>query len=190
MADVDPMHAAKTSPLLPRANSRDLSTAASKAEGAQIIAPPDRAIIHLKSWATVPIQPSLTPPGFGGDHRVLNLSPGEWLAVSETLPNSKLTEALDRHLQNDTIAITDISNGLKTLRVEGPAARELLSRGCGLDLHPERFPPGRCTRTRFAQLSVVIHCVDAKPRFDLYVGRSFLPWLKSWLTDAAAGLAN
>jgi sarcosine oxidase, subunit gamma len=169
---------------------RDLSLAFPKGEGIQIIAPPDRAIVHLKSWSLEPGPPSLVPPGLGGDLRVLNLGPGEWLAVSDVLQSPKLKESLDRHLNSDSIAATDISNGLKALRVEGPAARELLARGCGLDLDPEHFPAGRCTRTRFAQLAVVVHCLDAKPRFDLYAGRSFLPWLKSWLVDAAHGMAR
>lgn len=55
----------------------------------------------------------------------------------------------------------------------------------GLDLHPEHFPADRCTRTRFAQLPAIVHCTDPKPRFDLYVGRSYFAYLQSWLSDAA-----
>jgi sarcosine oxidase subunit gamma len=159
-------------------------------EPVQITVPADRAIVHLKSWDVSPIHPSLTPPGLGGDLRVLNLGPGEWLAVSEVLPSPKLKEALDRQLKDDSIAVIDISNGLKVLRVEGSQTRDLLARACCLDLHPEHFAAGRSTRTRLAQLSVVVHCFDSKPRFDLYVGRSYFGYLKSWLTDAAVGLTD
>jgi len=159
-------------------------------EPLQITMPADRAVMHLKSWSGAPTQLSLTTSSLDGEPRLLNLGPGEWLAVSEILPTPKFKDTLDRHLKDDSIAVTDISNGLKVLRVEGLQTRDLLARACCLDLHPEYFPVGRCARTRLAQLSVLVHCFDSKPRFDLYVGRSYLGYLRSWLTDAAVGLTD
>jgi sarcosine oxidase, subunit gamma len=156
-------------------------------EPPQITLATNRAMVHLKSWATEPGLPILVPARPGDDLRVLNLGPSEWLVVSDVLSSPRLKESLDRHLKDDSFAATDVSNGLKTLRIEGATARELLVRGCGVDLRPERFPAGRCTRTRFAQLLVVIHCLDPKSRFDLYVGRSYLAYLKSWLLDTTLG---
>jgi sarcosine oxidase, subunit gamma len=144
-----------------------------------------RAVVHLKCWLPEPTLPSLIPAGLGGEIRVLNIGPGEWYVVSDRLDGPALHERLARYLKEDDIAAADLTCGLKALRVEGPAARELLTRGCGLDLHPEQFPAGRCTRTRFAQLPIIVHCPDARARFDLYVGRSYLAYLQSWLTDAA-----
>jgi sarcosine oxidase subunit gamma len=72
------------------------------------------------------------------------------------------------------------------LRVQRPDARELLSKGCGLDLHPRFFAPDQCARTRFAQIPVVIDCLNGPSRFELYVARSHLSYLHSWLVDAAA----
>jgi sarcosine oxidase subunit gamma len=69
--------------------------------------------------------------------------------------------------------------------VRGSAARELLSKGCGLDLHPESFPAGHCARARFAQIPVVIECLEEPPRFEMTVARSYLQYLQSWLEDAA-----
>ena len=145
----------------------------------------ERAIVHLKSWVPEPVLPSLVPASLGGDFRVLRVGPGEWLAVSGLLRGDVLRERLDHYLRGDSVAVLDWSCALKVLRVEGPVARELLVRGCGLDLHPEQFPVGRCTRTRFAQLPVLIHCTETKPGFDLYVGRSYFAWLKTWVEDAA-----
>jgi sarcosine oxidase subunit gamma len=144
-----------------------------------------RAVVHLKRWSPEPTLPSLLPAGLGGEIRVLNVGPGEWYVVSDRLDGPTLHERLARYLKDDDIAAADVTCGLKALRIEGPAARKLLTRGCGLDLHPEYFPTGRCTRTRFAQLPVIVHCPDAGPRFDLYVGRSYLAYLQSWLADAA-----
>ncbi len=58
--------------------------------------------------------------------------------------------------------------------------------GCGLALHPRAIPAGRCTRIRFAQLAVDVHCTDLKASFDLYVVRSSIKYLHARLLDAAA----
>jgi len=125
------------------------------------------------------------PPGLGGQVRLLDVGPAEWLVVSDILDAPTLQNSLDRHLKSSSLVAVDVSCGLKALRVEGGDARELLSKGCGLDLHPHSFPAGRVTRTRFAQLAVILDCIDPAPRFDLYVGRSYVAYLESWLTDAA-----
>jgi sarcosine oxidase subunit gamma len=118
--------------------------------------------------------------------RLLRLGPGEWLAISDAIAGPTLEDRLRRHVGGQNIAAVDLSCALKALRVDGLAARELLAKGCGLDLHPNFFPAGRATRTRLAQLAVIVDCVDPTSRFDLYVGRSYLTWLRSWLVDASA----
>jgi sarcosine oxidase subunit gamma len=114
------------------------------------------------------------------------LGPGEWLLISDTLAARTLREhALKLHQQG--IAAVGPSPGLAALLLEGPVARDVLTQACGLDLHPVSFPLGTCTRTRLAQLPIIIDYVDTKPRFDLYVGRSYRSYLCSWLRDAALG---
>ena len=144
-----------------------------------------RAVVRVKSWGADLVSSSLVPPGLGGDVQVLGFSPLEWFLVSDAIDGPKLHERVTQHLGQESTAVVDLSCGLKALCLRGPATRELLSKGCGLDLHPEIFPAGRCTRTRLAQLSVIVHCSDPVPRFDLYVGRSYHAWLCAWLADAA-----
>jgi hypothetical protein len=38
---------------------------------------------------------------------------------------------------------------------------------------------------RFAQIPVIIDCLDEPPRFELTVARSYLQYLRFWLTYAA-----
>jgi sarcosine oxidase subunit gamma len=146
----------------------------------------NRAAVHLKSWVSKPRTGSFVPPDLKGHLSVLTFSPREWIVVSDRVKGGELREHLVRHLDGDGIAVVDLSSGLKALRLEGPESREVLSKGCGLDLHPRVFPPGRCTRTRLAQLAVILDCNSSAPRFDLYVGRSYFSWLHAWLKDAAA----
>lgn len=143
-----------------------------------------RGIVRLQSWATgEPVHPALVPPGLGGQVRILALSPYEWFAVSDTLDGPQLHERLRHYTADQDIAAVDLTCGVKVLRIQGVGVRELLSQGCGLDLHPTAFPAGRTTRTRFAQLSVVIDCFDPTPRFDLYVNRSSITYLRDWMQD-------
>jgi sarcosine oxidase subunit gamma len=134
-----------------------------------------------------PTVPTVTAvPDVPAGCRLLTMGPTEWLLISDTLAASTLREhALN--LRHQGIAAVGLSPGLAALRLEGPAARDMLTQGCGLDLHPASFPMGTCTRTRLAQLPVIIDYVQTKPRFDLYVGRSYRSYLCSWLHDAALG---
>ena len=74
-------------------------------------------------------------------------------------------------------AITDVTDGRVAFRLAGPSAREVLAKGCPLDLHPRAFAPGRCAQSLLAKASVLIHLVDDGPErgpsFDVYVARSF-----------------
>ena len=159
---------------------------------ALILAPIDsRAIVHLKSWLPAPPPALREPtvpaaPGVPTACRLLTIGPTEWLLISDTLAAHTLREhALKLHQQG--IAAVGPSPGLAALLLEGPLARDILTQGCGLDLHPASFPLGTCTRTRLAQLPVIIDYVDLKPRFELYVGRSYSSYLCSWLNDAVEG---
>lgn len=145
----------------------------------------ERAVVQLKSWASDPGRALPMPPDPPAEMRMLTLGPTEWLAVCDRIDASQLRDRLGHYLAGRGTAV-ELSCGIKALRIEGVLARELLAKGCGLDLHAQRFPAGRATRTRFAQLAVIVDCVDPSPRFELYVGRSYLSWLKSWLEDAAA----
>jgi sarcosine oxidase subunit gamma len=147
-----------------------------------------RAVVCLKPWSLKQLSSSLVPPGLGGEVRVLSFSSQEWLMVSERIAGPKLREQLERHVGGEGIAAVDLSCAIKVLRVEGPAVSEVLAKSCGLDLDPRRFPAGRCTRTRLAQLAVVVDCIQPSSCFDLYVGRSHITYLHTWLVDAATGL--
>ncbi len=120
-----------------------------------------------------------------GPMRALCVGPGEWLIVSRVHTPSNLREYLEPHLHEHGLALVDLTDGLAWLEVRGVAARDLLSKGCGLDLHPRTFPPGQCARTRFAQIPLVMACVEEPSRFELAVARSYLHYLQCWLNDAA-----
>jgi sarcosine oxidase subunit gamma len=136
-----------------------------------------RSVWQLKTWLRAPLAVGEISAAFGG--LALGIGPQEWLVVGDA-------HQLGREpIARDVIAV-DITDAFAVLEVQGDSARELLSRGCGLDLHPRMFRVGQCARTRFAQIPVVLTCVDHSHRFELYVARSYASYLRSWLVDAAS----
>lgn len=117
--------------------------------------------------------------------RILCLAPGDWLIVSREHAAASLRQRLEPALASQGVALVDVTDALPSLEVHGPFARDLLAKGCGLDMHRHSFVAGRGTRTRFAHIPVVIECLDDSPRFELSVARSYFDYLHAWLKDAA-----
>lgn len=155
-----------------------------------------RAVLQIRSWLPehrsgersvtfggreLPREVGVTVPG---SVRVLCVAPGEWLLVSdEQTPSSIAERAAD--LANQGAVLIDATDGVGVLSVRGALARDVLSKGCGLDLRPQTFPVGRCARTRFAQMPVIVDHTDDAPGFRLYVAPSYLRYLADWIEDAA-----
>jgi sarcosine oxidase subunit gamma len=73
--------------------------------------------------------------------------------------------------------------------VTGPKAREVLAKGCPIDLHPRAFAAGTCAQTLVSRVGAIIHRTDEGaanelPRFELHVLRSFADYLWRFLEDA------
>lgn len=151
--------------------------------------------VHLKSWlpehrrGTDPITlaglswPRHVGATLSGSMDILCLAPGEWLLLANK-HSADVKAQLQLALRQQGVALADWSAGFVTFRVEGRMVRSLLAKGCGLDLDRHAFPQGRCARTRFAQIPVVLHCLD-ETLFDLLVAGSYSDYLQEWLNDAA-----
>ena len=79
----------------------------------------------------------------------------------------------------------DLSGAWTQIVIAGSAATGLLAKGCALDLHLARFPPGACAAAGFARLRTIIWRPQ-QDRFHMLVGRSYARALWEWLEDAAA----
>lgn len=83
-------------------------------------------------------------------------------------------------------AVDDQSHGRTIITVTGSAARDVLARGCRIDLHPRAFGPGRAAATTIAQIGCLIHQTDDAPSFDLMVFSTLAESFFHWLVEAAA----
>ncbi|MFF9040407.1 sarcosine oxidase subunit gamma [Streptomyces sp. NPDC014892] len=115
-----------------------------------------------------------------GPHTVLWLGPDEWLVVSHTDGTAVLRQALG----NAPGSVVDVSANRTTLELSGPAARQVLEKGCPLDLHPRSFTPGQAVYTTVGPIAVVLWQVDDSPTYRLLPRSSFADYLARWLIDA------
>ena len=129
--------------------------------------------------------------GGHGDRTLFWLGPDEWLAVFGDQELDRMIAELREALASRQAAVVDVSHARAIISVAGPRARQVLQKGCPLDLHPSRFRAGACAPSKFARCHVLLHQSDDVPAYDLYVPRSFARYLWAWLEDAAAeyGLA-
>ena len=113
------------------------------------------------------------------------LAPGAWLIVADGLEDGALYRNLREQLQ-DGAAVIDQSHGRAVLRLAGPRARDVLAKGCPLDLHPRVFRPGMCAQTVIEQVGVLLHQIDDHPTYDVYVFAGYGVDFLHWLTTSAA----
>lgn len=133
--------------------------------------------------ASLPTEPNTAVEGDGMG--ALWLGPDEWLLITPPKMESHLMECLRKALAGIFSAVTDVSGGQTVISVQGPHARDVLTKGCSLDIHPRVFGSGHCAQTLLASVPVTIRQVDERPSFDLIVRRSFAEYLALWIEDAA-----
>lgn len=122
----------------------------------------------------------------GPDATVTWFGPQEWLVTS----TSQAAEALEAQLREVTTehggAAVDVSAQRTTVRLCGAHARDVLAKGCSLDLHPAVFGPGAAAQTMLGLAAVVLIPLDDKGTdYRILVRSSFAGYLADWLIDAA-----
>jgi sarcosine oxidase subunit gamma len=123
------------------------------------------------------------------DVDVLWLGPDEWLVLIASNRTDAVAARLRDALDGEAAALTDVSAQRTTIALTGTGARELLAKGCSIDLHPRISPRGTCVQTQLAQTGIVIVVNnDTASDFLLLVRASFADYLASWLIDASVEL--
>jgi sarcosine oxidase, subunit gamma len=120
-----------------------------------------------------------------GDVEVLWMGPDEWLVIASAGAD-RLLEALEQAVGADHATVVDVSDQRTAIDVAGADARDLLLKGCALDLDPRSFGVGCCAQTLLARTSVVLVPRSDEPAYRVFVRASFAEYLAEWLLDAAA----
>jgi heterotetrameric sarcosine oxidase gamma subunit len=116
---------------------------------------------------------------------LLQVGPQRWLLVDRRDQLESLTASLDRAVDAGFV-VTDLSQARTVLRIAGGRARDVLAKGCALDLHSDVFPVGSCAATSVAGLAAVLVAVDDAPTYDLHVARTYGQYVWEWVCEAAA----
>ncbi|HEY7400186.1 MAG TPA: sarcosine oxidase subunit gamma family protein [Actinomycetota bacterium] len=115
---------------------------------------------------------------------VLWLGPDEWLLTRPADGNHDLVAELEAALAGEHHSIVDVSAARAVFELTGPGTIDLLSHGCGIDLHPRSWGEGDCAQTLLARMQVILQQRHDATR--VFVRSSFADSLADWLLDAAS----
>lgn len=118
--------------------------------------------------------------------RILWLGPDEWLIVSDTVAPADLLNQFRPYEKDLMLSAVDVSSARTIIALEVLNADWVLAKGCGLDLHPRRFPPGSCAQTLLARVSVILERSPSTENssWQIYVANSFAAYIADWLIEA------
>lgn len=116
---------------------------------------------------------------------VLWLGPDEWLVVTPDGQEAEVVKRINDMLAGQHFAVSDVSDSRAIIGLTGVHARDVLMKGCSLDLHPRVFKTGDCAQSSLARCHMLLHQIDDRPTYDVYVHRSFSDYAWRWLEDGA-----
>ena len=118
-----------------------------------------------------------------GERQLIWLGPDEFLLLCEAGSEVHLHGQLMLDLNAVHAAVTNVTDGLCAFSLRGPVLRQVLAKGCAIDLHPAVFTPGSCAQTMLAHAAVTLMATEEN-RFTMICRTSFAPYVHDWLLDA------
>jgi sarcosine oxidase subunit gamma len=118
-----------------------------------------------------------------GGRESLWLGPDEWLVVGPPGSARAVAAERGRALEGEHHAVVDTSANRTAVELAGGGRFDLLTQGCGLDLHPRAWRPGSCAQTLLFRVPVLLQERDQATR--LFVRASFAAHLADTLTAVA-----
>ena len=113
--------------------------------------------------------------------RILWNAPKTWLIISN---KENIIEIIKGKCSEENFAITDISHSRAVIQIKGAQAREVLKKGCPLNI--SEFEINNCAGSVFHGITVVVDCINVNPdTFNLLTLRSFGESFYHHITDAA-----
>ncbi len=119
-----------------------------------------------------------------GERRIVWLGPDEYLLLCEIGKEQALHDTLTNTIKASHFAVTDVSDSLCAMSLTGSAVRNILAKGCSLDLLPSKFGAGKCAQSLLAHAGITLMALSDNA-FILICRTSFAPYVHDWLVDAA-----
>ncbi len=113
--------------------------------------------------------------------RILWSAPRTWFVISK---KENIINNIKEKCTDENFAITDISHSRAVIQIKGLQAKEILKKGCPLNIN--EFKTNNCAGTVFHGISIVVDLIDNNPdTFNLLTLRSFGESFYHHITDAA-----
>jgi len=113
--------------------------------------------------------------------RILWNAPKTWLIISN---KENIIDIIKGKCSEENFAITDISHSRAVIQIKGAQAREVLKKGCPLNI--SEFEINNCAGSVFHGITIVVDCINVNPdTFNLLTLRSFGESFYHHITDAA-----
>ena len=122
-----------------------------------------------------------------GSVTVFALGPDEWLIRTGPDEEAQWLARLEAAAAASCSAVVMVSDAWRAFTVTGPETLDVLAQATGVDLHPCAFPTGRAVRAAFARITALMHRLDDRPSFDVYVNASFARYAGRWIESAIGG---
>lgn len=119
-----------------------------------------------------------------GSVTVFGLGPDEWLVRVPPDEERHWLARLEAAAAGSFAAAVLVSDAWSVFTVTGPDTLDVLAQSTGVDLHPSVYPDGRAVRAGFAGISALMHRIDDRPSFDVYVDSSLARYAGRWLESA------
>jgi sarcosine oxidase subunit gamma len=125
-----------------------------------------------------------TSPGTAksDDLTALWMGPDRWWLVADgpVLPS---VNELHQKLTAFNAAVVEVGDAFVTVKIAGPKSRDVLAKGCTIDLHPRAFKTGSVVQTNLAKAQIALYQLD-ETTYQIFARRSFAEYLWTWLEDA------
>lgn len=134
-------------------------------------------VLLFEFGLTLPMTPTAVTQG---DLTIVWAGPFQWLAVSrQKNVVSQLTNSLKGYA-----AISDQSDGRIVIIIQGARVRDLLAKGCSVDLHPRSLSRDGTVLTTIGGIGAQLWQVQNSDAFYIVVARSMAGSFWSWLTHS------
>ena len=125
-----------------------------------------------------------TSPGTAksDDLTALWMGPDRWWLVADgpVLPS---VNELHQKLAAFNAAVVEVGDAFVAVKIAGPKSRDVLAKGCTIDLHPRAFKTGSIVQTNLAKAQIALYQLD-EITYQIFARRSFAEYLWTWLEDA------
>lgn len=120
-----------------------------------------------------------------GEVRLAWAGPNEFVCFCPLAEEEQYESRLTGAFAGQFATATLVSDSRVGFRIAGEDAASFISKGCAIDMHPERFDAGRALTTRFAGLPAML-MRDQDDGYAVYFDIGYIEFILKWIVDAAA----